>query len=723
MSADEDANNTTSTPPPPLRVNVVILFMGSRGDLQPSIAIARALQRPGGRYRVRVRIATHPPYRAAVEAAGVGFYSAGARCDIKRMMARRLLPREELKREVPEIEREFGEMGRRWWGACVDDGYEGTTSGEKRDGEEGREAGGFVADLVVSTMQVFVQTSAAARMGVPLHLFGMNPRIYSREVPHSQAGWAVGKGEFVRRGSWWVQDLLFLQAMKAVINTTRRGMGLEDFSPAWWLSQLNRLRLPCTYLWSPLLLPKPSDWASNITVAGFAFEDEPEDFVPPADLVKFFEKGPQPPVYVGFGSMTFANAVDVFGVVRAVVREMGLRAVVCRGWSGVVMDEGVGEKGETGEEDVFVVDDVPHAWLFPRVRAVVCHGGAGTVAMALRCGRPTLVVPVAGDQPFWGSRVAEVGCGPAVGFGIAEMTKEGLRAKLGEVLEERYAVAAVEFGRRVRAERDGVEGFREDLERALAVYEGLRCAVLRDRVGVWRVGGVLVSAVVAEVLMREGRVRREELRAVEAVRWGDLVAPGDPVSGFVMGVKGVGRGVRKDVQDKAWAFVVLHILRAPLMIVAGLTFGMFNFVDFILWEMASPIEPKLYASNPRLYSYGQMLGFLMAAPWKELQSIAYQPAELKKRGRGIGRVIVEAPLAILRVLVALVNILVGFVGISLRMVDLAGSKAMGERDDRDVVAEARLRQGRIEADELAIERTEEGGDLTAEVLRAWDAKS
>ncbi|KAF0329113.1 hypothetical protein GQ607_003781 [Colletotrichum asianum] len=637
MSADEDANNTTSTPPPPLRVNVVILFMGSRGDLQPSIAIARALQRPGGRYRVRVRIATHPPYRAAVEAAGVGFYSAGARCDIKRMMARRLLPREELKREVPEIEREFGEMGRRWWGACVDDG--------------------------------------------------------------------------------------FLQAMKAVINTTRRGMGLEDFSPAWWLSQFNRLRVPCTYLWSPLLLPKPSDWASNITVAGFAFEDEPEDFVPPADLVKFLEKGPQPPVYVGFGSMMFVNAVDVFGVVRAVVREMGLRAVVCRGWSGVVMDEGVGEKGETGEEDVFVVDDVPHAWLFPRVRAVVCHGGAGTVAMALRCGRPTLVVPVAGDQPFWGSRVAEVGCGPAVGFGIAEMTKEGLRAKLGEVLEERYAVAAVEFGRRVRAERDGVEGFREDLERALAVYEGLRCAVLRDRVGVWRVGGVLVSAVVAEVLMREGRVRREELRAVEAVRWGDLVAPGDPVSGFVMGVKGVGRGVRKDVQDKAWAFVVLHILRAPLMIVAGLTFGMFNFVDFILWEMASPIEPKLYASNPRLYSYGQMLGFLMAAPWKELQSIAYQPAELKKRGRGIGRVIVEAPLAILRVLVALVNILVGFVGISLRMVDLAGSKAMGERDDRDVVAEARLRQGRIEADELAIERTEEGGDLTAEVLRAWDAKS
>lgn len=213
MSAAEDDNNTTSTPPPPLRFNVVILFMGSRGDLQPSIAIAKALQRSGGRYRVRVRIATHPPYRAAVEAAGVGFYSAGARCDIKRMMARRLLPREELKREVPEIEREFGEMGARWWGACVDDGYE--RSGEKRDGEEGeglieegREAGGFVADLVVSTMQVFVQTSAAARMGVPLHLFGMNPRIYSREVPHGQAGWAVGKGGFVRRASWWVQDLL-----------------------------------------------------------------------------------------------------------------------------------------------------------------------------------------------------------------------------------------------------------------------------------------------------------------------------------------------------------------------------------------------------------------------------------------------------------------------------------------------------------------------------------
>ncbi|KAJ3944934.1 uncharacterized protein N0V96_004953 [Colletotrichum fioriniae] len=526
-----------------MRLNIVILFMGSRGDLQPSLAVAELLQRRHGH---RVRIASHPPYRAAVEAAGVGFYSIG-RTDIKTMMERR-----------------------------------------------------------------------------------------------------------------------FLEAMKSVINDVRVNvMGLESMSPAWWLSQYNRMNVPCTYLWSPRLLPKPTDWADNIDVAGFVFEDVSPEYTPPPELVAFLEADPEtPPVYIGFGSMSFANAQDVFEGVFEAVRRVGVRAVVGKGWSNLVKEDvgrpgkgdGGSQEGRIGEErdmsHIFIVDEAPHAWLFPRVRAVVCHGGSGTTAIALRSGRPTLVVPVAGDQPFWGSRVHAVGCGPEAKYGLAEMNGERFEEGLRELLKPEYAAAAKRFAVAVRAERPGEEAF------------------------------------------------------------GSVAADG---------------------RTGKWGRLGLHVLRAPLTILAAVAFGLFNLFDFVLYELASPFEPKLYASNPRLYSYPRMLLFLLSAPFIELASVVTQPvrflAERRKGGgkgagrrRSLLRVILEVPLALLRVLLALVNVFVGGLGITLRQLELSCARAMGERPVGDIVAEARVRQGRIEAEELRFEGVESGRDLVGDIVRRWDER-
>ncbi|KAK1543191.1 glycosyltransferase family 28 domain-containing protein [Colletotrichum paranaense] len=638
-----------------MRLNIVILFMGSRGDLQPSLAVAKLLQRRHGH---RVRIASHPPYRAAVEAAEVGFYGIG-RTDIKTMMERRLLPRKELNALVPVIREEFREMGERWWGACVDgfgfdhDGEDGVDGG--RGGGGGEERGAFVADLVMSTMHVYNQTSAAARLGVPLHLFGMNPRIFSREIPHSQAGWALkGPSRWKNVLSWWVQDFMFLEAMKSVINDVRVNvMGLENMSPAWWLSQYNRMNVPCTYLWSPRLLPKPSDWADNIDVAGFVFEDVPSEYTPSPELVAFLEADPEtPPVYIGFGSMSFANAQDVFEGIFEAVRRVGVRAVVGKGWSNLVKED-VGRVGKGDDESqggsigghrdithIFILDEAPHAWLFPRVRAVVCHGGSGTTAMALRSGRPTLVVPVAGDQPFWGTRIHAVGCGPEAKYGLAEMNSQRFEEGLRELLKPGYAAAAERYADTVKRERPGEE--------------------------------VCVEKVLETV------------------------------------------GV------------------SPLTILAAVAFGLFNLLDFILYKLASPFEPKLYASNPRLYSYPRMLFFLLFAPFVELASVVTQPARFlagRREGEGKGgrrrslpRVILEVPLALLRVLLALVNVLVGGLGITLRQLELLCARAMGERPVGDVVAEARIRQGRVEAEELKVEGVESGRDLIGDIIRRWDER-
>ncbi|KAK1569976.1 uncharacterized protein LY79DRAFT_584354 [Colletotrichum navitas] len=126
-----------------MRLNIVILFMGSRGDLQPSLAVAKLLQRRHGH---RVRIMSHPPYRDAVEAAGVGFCSIG-RTDIKTMMERRLLPREELNKLVPTIRSDFRDMGER---GQIPSGDE--VRRQRRPGQR-REPRGHVPRLVTEPVQ------------------------------------------------------------------------------------------------------------------------------------------------------------------------------------------------------------------------------------------------------------------------------------------------------------------------------------------------------------------------------------------------------------------------------------------------------------------------------------------------------------------------------------------------------------------------------------------
>ncbi|KAK1654582.1 hypothetical protein BDP81DRAFT_365358 [Colletotrichum phormii] len=595
-------------------------------------------------------------------------------------------------------------------------------------------------------MHVYNQTSAAARLGVPLHLFGMNPRIFSKEVPHSQAEWALkGPSEGKNVLSWWVQDFMFLETMKSVINDVRVNvMGLESMSPAWWLSQYNRMNVPCTYLWSPRLLLKPRDWADNIDVAGFVFEDVPSDYTPSPELAAFLEADPEmPPVYIGFGSMSFANAQDVFEGIFEATRRVGVRAVVGKGWSNLVKeevgrdgkgDDGDGESqtdgGKGGNRDmshIFIVDEAPHAWLFPRVRAVVCHGGSGTTAMALRSGRPTLVVPVAGDQPFWGTRVHAVGCGPEAKYGLAEMNCERFEEGLRELLKPGYAAAAERFAVQVKGERPGEEVCVERVLETVGVYERVgRCVVYDGRPAVWKVaaraeggqGERKLSAVAAHVLVESGR-------------WPDLTGPGDPVTGLILGVQKAFGNVTADGRTGRWGRLGLHVLRAPLTILAAVAFGLFNLLDFILYELASSFEPKLYASNPRLYSYLRMLLFLLSAPFVELASVMTQPARFlaarRQGGKGgrrksLLRVILQVPLALLRVVLALVNVLVGGLGITLRQLELSCARAMGERPVGDVVAEARILQGRVEAEGLRVEGVESGRDLVGDIVRRWDER-
>lgn len=147
----------------------------------------------------------------------------------------------------------------------------------------------------------------------------------------------------------------------------------------------------------------PADYPAHAHVTGYWFLEHDDRWEPSVDLTEFLAAGP-PPVYVGFGSMGFGQGADRrYTAIIDAVRHLGLRAVLASGWSSVARPVG---------DDILLIDSAPHDWLFPRVSAVVHHGGSGTTAAGLRAARPTLICPVLGDQPFWAHQVHTLGAGP-----------------------------------------------------------------------------------------------------------------------------------------------------------------------------------------------------------------------------------------------------------------------------------------------------------------------
>lgn len=167
---------------------------------------------------------------------------------------------------------------------------------------------------------------------------------------------------------------------------------------------------------------------------------------PPEPLRRFLEAG-EPPVYVGFGSMPNQEPRATFDLILRALEMTGQRGVVYGGWGGL--------HGEASCNRALVTEGVPHDWLFPRMKAVVHHGGAGTTAAGLRAGIPNVVVPFFADQPFWGWRVAALGAGPAP-IPLQTLSAERLAAAIEQaVTDSTMRARASEIGAHLQDE-DGV---------------------------------------------------------------------------------------------------------------------------------------------------------------------------------------------------------------------------------------------------------------------------
>ena len=207
---------------------------------------------------------------------------------------------------------------------------------------------------------------------------------------------------------WLTYQLIrwILLMMSKRVRKWRKQNGLSPRSPGLRMRLPDGRPIPTLHGFSRHIIPRPEDWPETAVVTGYWSLNQDEHWIPPQSLSEFLSRG-EPPVYFGFGSIFGRDPKRITQIILEAVRRTGVRAILARGWGGLEPTDSV------QSESVMFIDAAPHRWLFPQVNAVVHHGGCGTTAAGLLAGKPSIICPFFGDQPFWGRQVARLGVGPS----------------------------------------------------------------------------------------------------------------------------------------------------------------------------------------------------------------------------------------------------------------------------------------------------------------------
>lgn len=219
----------------------------------------------------------------------------------------------------------------------------------------------------------------------------------------------------------------------------------------------SRVRAPIgtIYAYSPNVLPKPADWGRDVLVSGYWFLDSPT-WQMPADLETFLGAG-KPPIYIGFGSMPGLDAECLTALVIEALDRTGNRGVLATGGGAL--------SSARPARHVHFISGAPHDRLFPHMKATIHHGGAGTTAAALRAGKPTAICPFFGDQPFWARRLAALGASPAP-LSRTSLTADAIAAAVMAMADPRMQRRAAALGEAIEKENGVDEAVRFVEQRA-----------------------------------------------------------------------------------------------------------------------------------------------------------------------------------------------------------------------------------------------------------------
>ena len=408
-------------------MHITIVTLGSRGDIQPYIPLALGLQRAG----YDVRFATFNAFREFVIAQGLDF--APIHGDPRSTMTSQagqawLRSGRNFVTATREIRRTF--MGEDLMPA-FNDALEACRG----------------SDAIVYSFMGASAYHIAEKLKLPSIFTLLQPFTRSRQTP-SMVSPALPLGGGYNLFTHKMGELLIWNAARPMINRWRReSLSLPVMSWRGPFDFIYKNKMPYLYGFSPSVVPRPADWPTWHHISGYWFLDRDPSWSPPEALLHFLKAGPKP-ISIGFGSMTGRDTEKLLGVAVEALQATGQRAILLGGWA---------EVGNLELPDsIFKIEAVPHDWLFPRMAAVVHHGGAGTTAAGLRAGVPSVLVPFFGDQPYWGRRVHALGVGPRPIQRKSLTVPKLVEAISIAVQDETMREDAAALGKHIQAE-DGVE--------------------------------------------------------------------------------------------------------------------------------------------------------------------------------------------------------------------------------------------------------------------------
>jgi sterol 3beta-glucosyltransferase len=360
-------------------MNISVVAVGTRGDVEPHMALATRLTARGH----RVTLAAPTDFQRRSQALGLTFHpiNVGLRDLYHTQAGAALLASAnrplEFIRQLKRIAIPIAEQ------VIVD----------IREACRG-------ADAVYYSLLGLPAYYVAKELGIPSVATSMQPMGRTRSFPSPLYSSKLRLPGSLNRLTHLIVEQGFWQLCRPLMKDRFR-------SVRFWgpFNELYRNQSPMLLAYSPSVVQRPEDYGPAMHVTGFWRLPLDIGWKPPASLAAFLSAGP-PPICVGFGSMNSGRIDGMMATVLGAVAEARRRAIVLTGW----WDHTVGT--DLLGDDVYVTEAVPHSWLFPRVATVVHHGGAGTTAAALSAGVPSIVAPFFFDQWFWGRCLYAQGLGP-----------------------------------------------------------------------------------------------------------------------------------------------------------------------------------------------------------------------------------------------------------------------------------------------------------------------
>jgi sterol 3beta-glucosyltransferase len=364
-----------------------IITYGSRGDIQPFIALALGLAAKGH----QVTLAAPGNFESLAVGYGIDIFPLHGNIEelINEPKFRRVIKSGSNIGFVRLMLKEMHDIR----GTILDEIYQASKTADVL--------------LVVNTCILYA-AAIAEKLNIKWIIIQLNPpMVPTKDFPMVMSNFP--DISWLNIYSYHIVNAILWQVQKKDTTEFRRQLGLPPVRGSAF-KRILQDKVPMIHAFSPELIPRPRDWDDQITVSGFltlpainVVNNQP--VIWPDGLIAWLKAGSKP-LYIGFGSIPFPDTKRLIDTINGILAVSGTRIIFCLGWSR--------PDGLPVHPNLFIIKQANHNKLLPECCAAVIHGGIGTIAATLKAGIPAIVAPLFVDQPVWANIIRDKNLGVVI---------------------------------------------------------------------------------------------------------------------------------------------------------------------------------------------------------------------------------------------------------------------------------------------------------------------